>query len=78
MLVLSRQNNQSIVIGNNIYVTVLNITGNRIKISIDAPAEYRIRRGELPPEGYTGNPIPRNSPPSGLESNVQLNEGDKK
>ncbi|HMZ05995.1 MAG TPA: carbon storage regulator CsrA, partial [Anaerolineales bacterium] len=47
MLVISRKINESITIGDNITVTVLDIEGDRIKIGIDAPRELIILRQEI-------------------------------
>lgn len=44
LLLLTRKNHQSIIIGTNIVVTVLEIEGGRIKVGIDAPQECRIVR----------------------------------
>lgn len=50
MLVLSRQKNQSLKIGDSITVKILHINGNRVSIGIDAPDDVRVVRGELKPE----------------------------
>lgn len=47
MLVLSRKLGESIQIGSQITVTILEVQGNRVKIGIEAPADCRILRGEL-------------------------------
>ena len=47
MLVLSRRISQSIMIGDNIEVTVVRIAGNRVRIGVSAPANIRILRSEL-------------------------------
>lgn len=47
MLVLSRKAGEELVIGDNIVVRINRIRGNTISISIDAPIEISIRRGEL-------------------------------
>lgn len=47
MLVLSRKPQESIVIGGNIIVTVLQIDHDRVKIGIEAPAAITILRHEL-------------------------------
>jgi|WetSurMetagenome_2_1015567.scaffolds.fasta_scaffold71768_3 carbon storage regulator len=47
MLVLMRKSNESIIIGDNITVTVLGIEGDKVKIGISAPREIQILRHEL-------------------------------
>jgi carbon storage regulator len=53
MLVLSRKAGQRIQIGDNVFVTVTGITGKRIRLGIEAPAEVAIRRSEVPPPPTT-------------------------
>lgn len=47
MLALARKVNQSIVIGNDIEVTILEIKGDQIKIGISAPKNVPIYRKEI-------------------------------
>ncbi len=47
MLVLSRKNEETIRIGNNIVVTILEVKGNRVRLGIKAPSDCPIVRGEL-------------------------------
>jgi carbon storage regulator len=47
MLVLSRKPGEKIVIGENIVITVVAIVNNRVKLSLDAPADVPIWRSEL-------------------------------
>lgn len=47
MLVLSRKLGEKVVIGNSITITVLEATGNRVRVGIDAPDDVRILRAEL-------------------------------
>lgn len=47
MLVLQRKVGESIYIGDNVVVTVQEVSGDRVKISIDAPREITIVREEL-------------------------------
>ncbi|WP_257350269.1 carbon storage regulator CsrA [Pseudalkalibacillus decolorationis] len=47
MLVLTRKPNQSIQIGEDIEITVLEIDGDQIKLGINAPKEVDIHRKEI-------------------------------
>jgi carbon storage regulator len=47
MLVLSRQRDQSIIIGDNIVVTVVDIRGDKVRLGIDAPSEIPVHRREV-------------------------------
>ena len=47
MLVLSRQRDESIVIGDNIWVTIVDIRGDKVRLGIDAPAEVSVHRREV-------------------------------
>ena len=47
MLVLSRKLNETILIGDNIRVTLLGIEGDKIKIGVEAPRDIRVFREEL-------------------------------
>ena len=50
MLVLSRREHERIKLGDAIVVTVVQVTGDRVRLGIEAPAEIRILRDELEPE----------------------------
>lgn len=47
MLALTRKAGERIVIGDNIVVTVVSIKGDSIRVTIDAPKEIKIYRGEI-------------------------------
>lgn len=47
MLVLSRKPNESVVIGGDIEVTVVEVRGNHVKLALSAPDSVRILRAEL-------------------------------
>ncbi len=47
MLVLSRKVGERIHIGNDIFVEVRKVAGNRVTLAINAPKSVRILRGEL-------------------------------
>ena len=47
MLVLSRHENEAIVIDGRIKITVVRISGDRIRLGIEAPKEVAVWREEL-------------------------------
>lgn len=47
MLALSRKVNESIVIGNDIEITVLEVKGDQVKLGINAPKAVPIYRKEI-------------------------------
>ncbi|MGD9724191.1 MAG: carbon storage regulator CsrA [Pirellulales bacterium] len=47
MLVLSRQRDESIIIGDNIVVTIVDIRGDKVRLGINAPSEIPVHRQEI-------------------------------
>ncbi len=47
MLVLSRKKNESIVINDNVVVTVIDIRGDKVRIGIEAPRDVSVHRQEV-------------------------------
>lgn len=47
MLILTRKPGESLYIGDNIKVTIVEAKGNQIRVGIDAPTELRIYREEI-------------------------------
>mgnify|MGYP006152334479 CR=1 FL=1 len=47
MLVLSRNTDESIIIGNDITITVVAIRGDKVRLGIDAPKEISVHRLEV-------------------------------
>lgn len=47
MLVLSRQRDESIMIGDNIVITVVDIRGDKVRLGINAPTEVPVHRQEV-------------------------------
>lgn len=47
MLVLTRKSNQSIMIGDNIEVSVLSVMGDKVRIGIQAPQDIPVFRTEI-------------------------------
>ncbi len=59
MLVLSRREGQSIMIGNDIVVTVIEIRGDHVRIGIDAPRSITVHREEVAAEIRASNKAAR-------------------
>lgn len=55
MLVLSRRANESIVIGGEVVVTVLEVRGDQVRLGIDAPRSVTIHREEVHAEIQRAN-----------------------
>jgi carbon storage regulator len=49
MLVLSRKESQRIRLGDSIVVTIVKISGDKVRIGIEAPADVLVLREELEP-----------------------------
>lgn len=47
MLVLSRRADETLIIGDDIKITVLGISGNQVRIGIAAPKEISVHREEV-------------------------------
>ena len=47
MLVLSRQRDQTIVIGDSIRITIVDVRGDKVRIGIDAPRDVAVHREEV-------------------------------
>jgi carbon storage regulator len=47
MLVLSRQRDQTIMIGDDIEITVVDIRGDKVRLGINAPSEIPVHRKEV-------------------------------
>ncbi len=47
MLVLSRQKDESIIIGDNVEVTIVDVRGNKVRLGITAPKDVPVHRREV-------------------------------
>lgn len=47
MLVLSRQKDESIVIGDDIVITIVDVRGDKVRLGINAPREISVHRQEI-------------------------------
>jgi carbon storage regulator len=47
MLVLSRQRDESIIIGDDVVVTIVDVRGDKVRLGIEAPREVPVHRREV-------------------------------
>lgn len=47
MLILTRRISESIIIGDDVKITVLGVKGNQVRIGIDAPKDVSVHREEI-------------------------------
>ncbi len=47
MLVLSRKQNERIRVGDSVVVTIVRVSGDKVRIGIEAPPDVRVLRDEL-------------------------------
>ncbi|MGH3444829.1 MAG: carbon storage regulator CsrA [Nocardioidaceae bacterium] len=78
MLVLSRRIGESIVIGDDVVVTVLEIRGDVVRVGVDAPREVQVRRAELLAEVAEANRGAASPTPGAVAGLSRLISGAKK
>ena len=47
MLVLSRQRDETIMIGDDVEITIVDIRGDRVRLGINAPRDIQVHRKEV-------------------------------
>ena len=47
MLVLSRQKDESIMIGDNVEITIVDVRGDKVRLGITAPKDISVHRREV-------------------------------
>ena len=47
MLILTRKFGESVLIGNDISITILSVRGNQVKLGVEAPKEVSVHREEI-------------------------------
>lgn len=47
MLVFNRRKNESIMIGDNVKITIVSVMGDKVKIGIEAPRDLSVHRDEI-------------------------------
>lgn len=78
MLVLSRKQNQEILIGDNVKITVLKIKGNTVRLGIEAPRNINVIRGELPRHDQYGVATDKPDMPQIAEFTVVFNNSEER
>lgn len=71
MLVLTRKVDQSIIIGDDIRIVIVDVRGDQVKIGIDAPRSVSVHREEVYED------ILQENRRAALTKNVDINELDK-
>jgi carbon storage regulator len=62
MLILTRRRTETLVIGNSITLTVLDIKGSRVRIGVNAPREVVVKREEIFQKAGKGRRMPDRCP----------------
>jgi carbon storage regulator len=47
MLVLSRKTNESIIIGDDIKIVIVEVRGDKVRLGIEAPRDVTVHRSEI-------------------------------
>lgn len=58
MLILTRRIGETLLIGDNIEVTVLGVKGNQVRLGTTAPKDVRVDRPEVRANKDAGRPLP--------------------
>ncbi len=55
MLVLSRRETERVRLGDSIVLTIVRVSGDKVRLGIEAPADVLVLRDELQPHGDTAS-----------------------
>jgi carbon storage regulator len=64
MLVLSRKESQRIRLGDSIVITIVKVSGDKVRVGIEAPSNVLVLRDELEPR----DPAAASAPPAAADS----------
>ena len=74
MLVLTRKSNQSIMIGDDVEVSVLSVMGEKVRIGIQAPQEIPVFRKEIYLEIHRDDELGAHAEPSATGADAGVRE----
>ncbi len=69
MLILSRRTDESIVIGDEVTITILSVKGKQVRIGITAPPDVAVHREEIYQRIQSGEPIADPAKPESDDTN---------
>ncbi len=72
MLVLSRKESQRIRLGDSIVVTIVKISGDKVRVGIEAPADVLVLRDELEARSDVAKAAPTSAPATPLADSAEL------
>jgi len=79
VLVLTRKLGESIVIGENIRVTVIDVHGKQVRLGVEAPRDVSVHRGEVYERIVEENRQAAGAEPTGLDQiSAQLHRGNNR
>ena len=78
MLILSRKQNETIRIGDDISLRIISVDGGTVKIGIDAPLSISVHRGEVYDGIQEENRMAAQRPAESLQTFVQALRTQKK
>jgi len=61
VLILSRRTDESIVIGDEVTITILSVKGKQVRIGITAPPDVSVHREEIYQRIQSGDPVEEQS-----------------
>ena len=70
MLVLSRKESEKIMLGDEVVLTIVRISGDRVRLGIEAPSDMLILREELDSEPTNSTAGIRDTAESNLQAKV--------
>ena len=77
MLVLSRRPQESFRIGHDVVITVLEVSGDKVRIGIDAPSHVKVHRQEIYLEVQRANEEAASASPTAAADLAKALRGDR-